>query len=182
MSFPNIQEYCCLLCSRKRFYDDIEPVDRAKAKDRDLLKLIAELLKQAAAGPVPGLTDSAVPELKGLAIDAAAANAADGSFTVCKECANDVRRSKLPRVALANRLWLGPVPSKLQGLTIPEKMLIAAIRVKIYILKLKAPVGPGTEQHAMKGQSIAFPQNVPAIFKSLPAPLSSLPDALKVIH
>src|SRR6185436_11204909 len=102
------------------------------------------------------------------------------SFTVCQTCLRKLKSGKLPPWALANGLWIGPEPPELQGLTLPERLLICPVRIKIYVVKLRAVVGPGSEYHASKGQTIAFPQNTPAFFKALPAPLSSLPDALKV--
>jgi hypothetical protein len=175
MSFPAVREHCCLVCGCKHFEADIEKVPRT---NKELLTVISKLLSSAADW-FPGIEQTLVSELQGLPVDPAGL-LDDGTLSVCKDCYGSLQRSKLPARALANWLWTGPVPPDLQGLTIPEKMLIAAIRVKIYILKLKAPVGPGTEQRGMKGQSIAFPQNTPAIFASLPAPLSTLPDALKV--
>jgi len=73
------------------------------------------------------------------------------------------------------------VPPELQDLRLPERLLICPVRIKIYVVKLRAVVGPDSEYRARKGQTIAFPQNTPAFFKALPAPLSSLPDALKVL-
>ena len=119
-------------------------------------------------------------ELKGLPLESGSFDLASRTFTVCKECYRCVLHTKLPACALANRLWLGPVPPELQDLTVPERLLISPVRIKIYIVKLRASVGPGTEQSALKGQSIAFPQNVPAIYTMLPAPLSTLPESLKV--
>lgn len=35
--------------------------------------------------------------------------------TICAECKNSLKRSKLPKYALANDLYVGDVPHELQG-------------------------------------------------------------------
>ena len=179
MSFPTVLQHTCLVCGRKQFNAETKLVE---VNDVQTVELIANVIKKH--GPyneLPGLEIADIRLFSQLPLAAAAATTEDGKeFAVCFDCMRTIEHSKLPVMALANRLWRGPIPPQLIGLTIPEKLLICAVRVKIYIFKLKAPAGPGTEQHAMKGQTIAFPQNVPAIFNALPAPLATLPDALKV--
>jgi hypothetical protein len=179
MSFPTVEQRTCIICARKRFDAAVRQV---KTHELETIQLIAKLVRSH--GPydkLPGLEDASINSFSQLPLAVAASLSDDlVSFSVCLECWGFIQRSKLPAMALANNMWLGPVPPELQNLTIPEKLLISPVRVKVYIFKLKAPVGPGTEQHAMKGQTIAFPQNVPAIFDALPTPTSSLPDAIKV--
>ncbi|CAF5000979.1 unnamed protein product [Rotaria sp. Silwood1] len=82
----------------------------------------------------------------------------------------------------ANNMWLGDVPSELQGLTIPEKKLISLYRHNSCIIKLHSPFhSTTTAQTALKGNCITFLQNVPNIVNSLPLTLNELCDTLKVI-
>ena len=56
---------------------------------------------------------------------------------VCDECLSKLRENKVPRLALANDMWIGEVPFELSVLTLPEQMLIArnfpaALIIKMY--------------------------------------------------
>jgi hypothetical protein len=55
---------------------------------------------------------------------------------VCFECLRALEREMLPKLALANHLWIGEVPSQLTGLTVPEQLLIARHYPRCYIFKL----------------------------------------------
>ncbi|CAF3731674.1 unnamed protein product, partial [Rotaria sordida] len=82
----------------------------------------------------------------------------------------------------ANNMWLGDVPSELQGLTIPEEKLISLYRHNSCIIKLHSPFhSTTTAQTALKGNCITFLQDVPNIVNSLPLTLDELCDTLKVI-
>jgi hypothetical protein len=35
---------------------------------------------------------------------------------ICKECFNSLKYHKLPKYALANNLYIGPVPDELEGI------------------------------------------------------------------
>jgi hypothetical protein len=79
-------------------------------------------------------------------------------------------------------MWLGDVPSELQGLTIPEEKLISLYRHNSCIIKLHSPFhSTTTAQAALKGNCITFLQNIPNIVNSLPLTLDDLCDTLKVI-
>ncbi|CAK5270215.1 unnamed protein product [Mycena citricolor] len=75
---------------------------------------------------------------------------------VCAHCycslvANDNRP---PKFALANNLWLGPVPWQLQKLTFPEQLLIALVYPRVFVFKLHPRVGgrdPTKLQRGMRG-------------------------------
>ena len=55
---------------------------------------------------------------------------------VCDECMLSLGKKRLPRLALANDMWIGDVPSQLKNLTIPERVLIARYFPAAYIVKL----------------------------------------------
>jgi hypothetical protein len=57
---------------------------------------------------------------------------------VCKTCHSYLKKKKIPALSLANRTFLGPVPSELKDLTIIEEAMIAHCRSKCWIVQLKA--------------------------------------------
>ena len=58
------------------------------------------------------------------------------TLTVCAVCEKDIRARKVPKLALANRMWLGKVPMELQVLTLPECVLVAKCFPAAYMVKL----------------------------------------------
>lgn len=90
---------------------------------------------------------------------------------VCKACSAQLRRGKLPALALANRTYLGKVPPELDCLTHVEESMIALCRAKCWILQLKetdssSPL-PGV-QRSVKGHIIIHPQHPENIETILP--------------
>ncbi|CAF4393037.1 unnamed protein product [Rotaria sp. Silwood2] len=86
---------------------------------------------------------------------------------LCQKCHTSLSKEHIPKFSAANNMWLGDIPTELQGLTIPEEKLIL-----LY---------PTTAQTALKGNCITFLQNVPNVVNSLPLTLADLCDTLKVI-
>ncbi|CAF1536996.1 unnamed protein product [Adineta ricciae] len=87
---------------------------------------------------------------------------------LCQKCYTSLSKEHIPKFSPANNMWLGDIPTELQGLTIPEEKLISLYR-------------HNTCQTALKGNCITFLQNVPNIVNSLPLALADLCDTLKVI-
>ena len=54
---------------------------------------------------------------------------------MCYECLRPLERRTMPKLSLANNLWIGDVPSQLMELTIPEQLLIARHYPHCYIFK-----------------------------------------------
>ncbi|CAF1663203.1 unnamed protein product, partial [Rotaria sordida] len=91
-------------------------------------------------------------------------------------------KKHIPKFSAANNMWLGDIPTELQGLTIPEEKLISLYRHNSCVIKLQSPFHSATTvQTALKGNCITFLQNVPNIVNSLPLTLADLCDTLKVI-
>ncbi|CAF5137009.1 unnamed protein product, partial [Rotaria sp. Silwood1] len=102
--------------------------------------------------------------------------------TFCQKCHIALSKGQIPKFSAANNMWLGDVPSELQGLTIPEEKLISLYRHNSCIVKLHSPFhSTTTAQTALKGNCITFLQNVPNIVNSSPLTLDELCDTLKVI-
>jgi hypothetical protein len=55
---------------------------------------------------------------------------------ICWDCLRDLERKMLPKLSLANNLWIGDIPDELSNLTIPEQLLIARYYPRCYIFKL----------------------------------------------
>jgi hypothetical protein len=55
---------------------------------------------------------------------------------ICLECKLALQKEKLPRLSLANHMWIGDVPSELAALTIPEQLVIARHYPRCYVFKL----------------------------------------------
>ena len=58
------------------------------------------------------------------------------SCWMCFECIRALECRTVPKLALANNLWIGEIPFELRGLTIPEQLLIARHYPRCYIFKL----------------------------------------------
>ncbi|CAF4239766.1 unnamed protein product [Rotaria sp. Silwood2] len=101
---------------------------------------------------------------------------------ICQKCHSSLSKEHIPKFSAANNMWLGDIPTELQGLTIPEEKLISLYRHNSCIIKLQSPFHSATTaQTALKGHCITFLQNVPNIVNSLPLTLADLCDTLKVI-
>ena len=55
---------------------------------------------------------------------------------VCVECVRNLKKNRVPRLALANGMWTGDVPFELSVLTIPEQILISRHFPAAYIVKM----------------------------------------------
>ena len=101
---------------------------------------------------------------------------------ICEKCHAALLKKSIPKFAAANNMWLGDIPTELQGSTIPEQKLISFYRHSSCIIKLHSPFhSTTTAKSALKGNCITFLHNVPNIVDSLPLTLDDLCDTLKVI-
>jgi hypothetical protein len=55
---------------------------------------------------------------------------------VCRECISSLEKGRLPRLALANGMWIGEIPFELAVLMLPEQILIARHFPAANIVKL----------------------------------------------
>ena len=60
---------------------------------------------------------------------------------VCDNCRKNIRKGTVPRLALANNLWLGEVPSVLSDLNYVERLLVARIRHNCCFIKVASSGG-----------------------------------------
>ena len=77
----------------------------------------------------------------------------------------------LPKHALANKLYVGPVPNELKSLTMVEESMIARAREKSWIIKLQeqdTDTTSSTSQQGLKGHTIIYPQQLDKLATLLP--------------
>jgi hypothetical protein len=92
---------------------------------------------------------------------------------VCKECAACVHPEspkvspKLPKYALANKLYLGDLPEEFKDLTWVEEQVCALHRSTVFVYRLYHSDNP-QDPYMAKGNSCAHPQNTVSTAKILP--------------
>ena len=72
----------------------------------------------------------------GLLIYAPAISVSKSTVTLCDECQNQLKKNQRPRLSLSNDMWIGDIPRELQGLTLPERVLLGKYFPTAYIIKL----------------------------------------------
>lgn len=93
---------------------------------------------------------------------------------LCTSCSRSLNRENLPKHALANKLYTGPVPNELKDLTMIEECMIARARAKSWIVKLQendSDFALPTAQRGLKGHTIIYPQQPDQLTKILPPPV-----------
>lgn len=94
-----------------------------------------------------------------------------GHLELCTTCLRSLRRGSMPKHALANRLYPGPVPDELNDLTMVEECMIARARAKSWIVKLQETESGSaspTSQRGLKGHTIIYPQQPDKLATVLP--------------
>jgi hypothetical protein len=81
-----------------------------------------------------------------------------------------------PKYALADGLWLGQVPSQLQGLSYAEQLLISCVHRNKCLVKVSSGM------HKMKANVIAFENHMPKIYQRLPPPVEDLDEVLAFVY
>jgi hypothetical protein len=92
---------------------------------------------------------------------------------VCKQCIISLKKGKMPKMSLANGLWLGKVPNELQDLKYAEMLLIARVRHNQCIVKVKA-----SGRYKMRANAIVFENPIPKVYNLLPPPIRELDQIL----
>ena len=101
-----------------------------------------------------------------------------GDVLVCRQCHVDLLKHERPRRSEFNDFG-SPVP-EMQDLTLVEMCLLAPVICKVNVVKLVCFGSPNTAQRAIKGNSIAFMQDINSMIKQLPHK-DSLANTLKVV-
>ena len=169
-----LSTFTCACCAR-----DIQLKDRRRVSH-------TEICLDLLSGPTSNWVDEqskALPTpfnsglLKNKLVDANGVHAGNGEtydLDLCNTCARGLRKNILPKNALANRLYLGPIPDELKDLTMVEESLIARARAKSWIVRLQENESGqvnATAQRGLKGHTIIFPQDPGKLRSVLPAPI-----------
>jgi hypothetical protein len=105
-------------------------------------------------------------------------------ISICKSCHYCLLNNKMPKLALANGLWIGITPNSLRKLMIVKEVLIARYCCQTILIKLRySNKGRKTCQHALKGNVINFLQDLESVVKLLnilPLSLESLFNIVEV--
>jgi len=94
---------------------------------------------------------------------------------ICDQCHKAIRENKIPRLALAQNLWIGTVPEELKCLRFVEKILIARVRHTCSFVKVASGM------RKMKANVVAFESPIPKIYEILPPPREDLDDVLAIL-
>jgi hypothetical protein len=94
---------------------------------------------------------------------------------ICNVCRASIRCSKVPKMALANGLWLGAVPEVLSSLRYIEKMLVAQIRHSFCSIRIASGM------RKMKAHAIAYQQPIPKIYNILPPPKEDIEEVIAIM-
>ena len=94
---------------------------------------------------------------------------------ICNACHAAIRCSKVPKMALARGLWLGPVPEVLSSLRYIEKMLVARIRHSFCSIRIASGM------RKMKAHAIAYQQPIPKVYDILPPPKAEIEEVIAIM-
>jgi hypothetical protein len=96
---------------------------------------------------------------------------ASASAWVCSECLRALINDSMPKLALANNLWIGNVPHELAMLTLPEQLLVSRYFPRCYVFKLYPKdhhtSNPDHLQRGMTGNVSLYNMNTDAIITML---------------
>ncbi|KAG9125041.1 hypothetical protein FRC07_009215 [Ceratobasidium sp. 392] len=112
---------------------------------------------------------------------------------ICKECWDNLLEpnNNPPKHSLANNLWVGEVPWKLECLSFVELFLIALVYPRVFVMKLyprdrnQRSLPKDQLQSALRGNVMSFELNSAAILdmiagKLMPQPVSVLASTLSI--
>ncbi|TFK58008.1 hypothetical protein BDN72DRAFT_782628, partial [Pluteus cervinus] len=94
---------------------------------------------------------------------------------VCLTCRQSLYKNKIPKLALANGLWIGEVPDILKDLTFFEKMLIARVRLHRCFVRVSSGF------RKMISHAIAFEAPTARLYQELPPPREDMDDVLAIL-
>lgn len=161
MQADNFMEAGCAVCG------ELKPIN-AMSRLRSMKNYLHILETQGVTRVERKSVTAPVKEYKGAVLDYSCNR-------ICNTCRVSIRNGKVPRISLANNLWIGKVPEELSSLRYVEKMLIARVRHTCAYVKVASGM------RKMKANIIAFESPVPKIYSILPPPRDDLDDVLAIL-
>ncbi|KAF5370899.1 hypothetical protein D9615_009822 [Tricholomella constricta] len=95
---------------------------------------------------------------------------------VCDDCRGYIRKGDVPKLALANGLWIGKVPDVLSSLNFMEKLLVARVRHNCNFIRVAS-----SGRRKMIAHLVAFESPLPKVYEMLPPPVEDLDDVLAIL-
>ena len=95
---------------------------------------------------------------------------------ICVECLNALKRHEMPRLSLANGLWLGDIPSQLSELSWMEKKLVARVASSEAVIRIHK-----SQLYKMKCNVVCNAVPIRKIYDILPPPVSDIEDVIAAI-
>jgi hypothetical protein len=102
----------------------------------------------------------------------------------CKDCLKAINANLLPPLALANRMWIGPIPVEISCLTVPEQILVSLYHPRCYVYKLyprdlwSKNSSSSSLQNGLKGNVTTYELNMPDITRMLEGKLVPRPTCV----
>lgn len=168
-----LARHICVVCSRQLMAAKFEKLSVANIPNRDCL--------------VPKKRHFAHQLTDELLLDHQHIFNEDGVIKgwICPECLCALHAKKLPKLALADRMWIGPIPIEISTLTIPEQNLISLYHPRCYVYKLHprnlwttSDSDEATLQTGLVGNVTSFALNIPDVARMLEGKLLPHPPLI----
>jgi hypothetical protein len=95
---------------------------------------------------------------------------------ICPRCHKSLTSGKVPKISLANGMWLGHVPPELTDLTFAEQLLVARVRHNRCLVRVSSG------WHKMTANAISFANPTPIVYDVLPPSKDELDEILAFIY
>jgi len=104
----------------------------------------------------------------------------DAHLDICKQCHSSLLKSVMPKFALANDLYRGPLPEQFSDLTWVEEMVCARFRYTAYITRLFQSSDPALP-NVLHGNTCVHEMNVVSTASVLPRAPADVNNMLSVV-
>ncbi|KAK0485296.1 hypothetical protein EDD18DRAFT_1428519 [Armillaria luteobubalina] len=144
-----LQESPCVVCARRHCNSDMNAMDITTIPNQHLLHPTRQHPSHILSNDMLLYGEERRP--------------LTGEVSICSDCLRALNRTELPRLALANDMWLGHIPPCLEILTLPERILVARYFPAAYIIKLYPKLkstkmwDPRTLSSGIKGNVSTYP-------------------------
>ncbi|KAJ6489138.1 hypothetical protein C8R45DRAFT_826718, partial [Mycena sanguinolenta] len=157
----NFEEVGCTVCGQLVWKSDATPKEDVMV-DWSILRRAGVTRKSRADATEP------ISEVEGPVLDNMCTH-------ICVKCETAMCRHAVPNHALANNLWIGPVPWQLRDLKFAEQMLIARVRHNRCVVRVASGRGK------MMANAIMFHTPVVQVYHKLPLSKDQLSEVLAFV-